>query len=133
MDITTERSADALRIPTRAFRYHTPPSGGILSAQSLPFVWVAEPIEGETDRYTVREVQVKVGISDRATMEILSGLKAGQKVVVAGQDYLKNGDTVSEAGSQAAASEPVSAASLHTNQDMPTGMNMVPKRQGGAR
>ena len=96
MEISTGQSANALRIPTRALRYHTAPSGGILSARSTATVWTAEPTEGQTGQYTVRETTVKLGLSDGQNTEILSGLKVGQKVVTTGQAYLKNGDLVSK-------------------------------------
>lgn len=95
MDISTGSSAEALLVPTRALRYHTPPSGNVVSTQSVPSLWVAEPLEGQQNQFTVREVTVRVGRNDGRNTEILSGLQAGQKVVTAGQDYLKNGDTVS--------------------------------------
>ncbi len=93
-------AAQTLRIPTRALRYHTVPSGQALSAQSTPTVWVAEPIPGQKDQFTVHEVTVQTGMSDSDRTEILSGLEAGQKVVTTGQDYLKNDDTVSVMQSQ---------------------------------
>ena len=103
MDISTGRSANTLRIPTRAIRYHASPSGGVITAQTTPTVWVAEPVVGQESQYTVREAEVKVGLSDEKSTEILTGLKAGQKVIVAGQDYLKNGDIVSPMNAQVAA------------------------------
>lgn len=93
--ISTGRDANALHIPTRALRYHTVPSGQALTTQSTPTVWVAEPIPGQQGRFTVHEVTVKTGLSSAESTEILSGLHPGQQVVVAGQDYLRNDDTVS--------------------------------------
>ena len=123
MDISTGQSANALRIPTRALRYHTAPSGGILSAQSTATVWTAEPTEGQNGQYTVREVTVKIGLSDGQNTEILSGLNEGQKVVLAGQNYLKNGDSVTVAGSlQTAAAETPKVAAM----DAPPPSKTVP-------
>ncbi len=113
MDISTGRNTNTLRIPTRALRYHAAPSGGVISTQTTPSVWVAEPVAGQEGQYTVHEVEVKVGLSDEKSTEILAGLKAGQKVVVAGQDYLKNGDTVSPVERQIAASNSSSPAAMN--------------------
>lgn len=161
MDITTGQSAHTLRIPTRALRYHAVPSDGVLSDQTTPSVWVADPITGQEGQYTVQEVKVKVGLSAADSIEILSGLKAGQKVVLAGQDYLQNGDTVSPVDIKIAQRNPPlpgimgtrnapvpSSPAPHTLytcimhpevvQDHPgncpkCGMKLVPKRMGGAR
>ena len=114
MDITTGRRANTLRIPTRALRYHASPSEGVISTQTTLWVWVAEPIGGQEGQYTVREVAVKAGLSDDKSTEILVGLKVGQQVVVAGQDALQNGDTVSPVGALVAAGSPSTLGVLHT-------------------
>ena len=98
MEITTGQNRNALHIPPRALRYHTAPSGSSLSTQSTATVWTAEPIAGQTGQYTVREIPVKIGLSDGQNTEIFSGLKAGQKIVTSGAAYLKNGDSVSNQG-----------------------------------
>ncbi len=126
LDVSTGSTADALLIPTRALRYHTPPSGGAVSTQSVPFVWVAESdagqnvpgqsASGQDAQYTAREVQVTVGLSDGQNTEVRSGLKAGQKVITAGQDYLKDGDVVAPATPMAAADAVfMPVASMPTN------------------
>lgn len=107
MDISTGRSDRTLRVPTRAIRYHAPPSGNAISTQSTPTVWVADPLPGQENRYTVHEVTVQIGMSDGKNTEILSGLQAGQKVVISGQDNLKNGDTANLIKSQAADNTPM--------------------------
>ncbi len=129
LDISTGGSANALRIPTRALRYHATPSGGAVSTQTTPSVWVATPIMGQAGQYTVRETAVKTGLSDTNDTEVVAGLEAGQRVVIAGQDYLQNGDTVSptNATPQVAANRsPAPAAPMKT-------MTLVPRRTGGAR
>jgi len=98
MDLSTGSDTNTLHIPTRALRYHTIPTGEVLSTQATPTVWVAEPVSGPEGRYTVREVTVRTGRSDADNTEILSGLKAGQKIVLVGQDALKNDDTVQQIG-----------------------------------
>ena len=94
MDIRVGQSANALHIPTRALRYHTVPSQEPLASQSTVTVWTAAPIPGQDGQYTVRETTIKAGISDGRQTEVVSGLTGGQQVVTAGQDTLKNGDTV---------------------------------------
>lgn len=106
MDISLGQSQNALIVPTRSLRYHTIPTGGTLSSQSTTTVWLAEPITGQSGQYAVREVTVKTGISDRTRTEITEGLEAGQKIVLAGQDNLKNGDTVARSESDGEAMKP---------------------------
>ena len=65
MEITAGRRANTLRIPTRALRYHVSPSEGVISTQTTPSVWVAKPVGGQEGQYTVREVAVKAGLSER--------------------------------------------------------------------
>ena len=103
MEISTGIRASTLRIPTRAIRYRAAASGGVITTRTTPSVWVAEPIAGQKGKYTVREVEVQVGSSDAQSTEIRAGLQAGQQVVVAGQDYLKNDDTVSPENTWSAA------------------------------
>ncbi len=111
MEISTGHAEHSLYVPTRALRFHTAPSGKAVSLDMQAAVWVAEPVpasgnsaengsgngaeNGQEGQYTVHEVTVKTGMSDTSRTEILSGLKAGQRVVTAGQDALKEGDTVS--------------------------------------
>jgi RND family efflux transporter MFP subunit len=92
MSISTGRSDRTLRVPSTAVRWHTRASGAVLSTQATPYVWVAEPAEG--DEYTVRPADIRVGRDDGTTTEVLSGLKEGEQVVSAGHQDLKIGDTV---------------------------------------
>ena len=110
LDITTGSANNVLLIPTRAIRYHTPPSGGVISTQSAAFVWIADSLPGQDGQYTAREAQITMGLSDGPNTEVRAGVKAGQKVITAGQDYLKDGDIV--APSNALAADPLPAASL---------------------
>jgi multidrug efflux pump subunit AcrA (membrane-fusion protein) len=95
MEISTGRSAGALRVPSRALAWRTLASGGVLSTRSTPYVWIAEPT-GVGEEYSVRPVDVTVGRSDGTLTEILSGLKEGERVVSAGHHELKDGDRVRE-------------------------------------
>lgn len=95
MDVSTGRSGRTLQIPTRAIRYHTAPIGEQGSAESVASVWIADAVPGQTGQYTVHEATVTTGMSNGRTTEILSGLRAGQTIVTAGQDNLKSGETAS--------------------------------------
>ncbi len=109
MEISTGLRSNTLRIPTRAIRYRAASSGDVLTTRTTPSVWVAEPIVGQKGKYTVREVEVQLGLSDEQSTEIRAGLRVGQQVVVAGQDYLKNDDTVSPVSTQSATNRSSSA------------------------
>jgi RND family efflux transporter MFP subunit len=91
MDISTSRSQEALTIPAAALRTRTLAGSGVVAQGTTSYVWVAEPQPGGD--YTVKTAEVQTGVSDGTSVEIVSGLKEGQKVVVTGGDYLKNGDT----------------------------------------
>jgi RND family efflux transporter MFP subunit len=104
MEITTRRSANALRVPARAVQQRTVPSEGTLSTQTEAYVWVAEPISEQEGQYAVRQVAVRIGASSGVYTEVLSGLEAGQRVVVSGYQYLQNGDTVAPTGTAVARS-----------------------------
>jgi RND family efflux transporter MFP subunit len=95
MEIETGQQSSVLRVPSRAIRWRTSPSGGVLSTRATPFLFVAEPLADRAGEYAVREASVQAGLSDGNLTEILSGLKEGEQVVVAGHQYLKTGDTVS--------------------------------------
>src|SRR5207248_2374383 len=69
MEISTGHEAAALHVPTAAVRWRIAPSSGVLSTQSTPYVWVAEPA-GREGEFAVQAVDVKVGMSDGASTEI---------------------------------------------------------------
>ncbi|MBI3911741.1 MAG: efflux RND transporter periplasmic adaptor subunit, partial [Armatimonadetes bacterium] len=135
MEISTGRSADALRVPASAIRWRTPPSGGVLSTQPMPYVWVAEPSAREGE-YAVRAVDVQVGLSNDTYAEILSGLEEGQQVVVAGYQDLRNGDTVLSVVTPAGAQQYTCPMHPEVVKDQPgrcpkCGMNLVPLKEKG--
>jgi RND family efflux transporter MFP subunit len=109
MQISTGRRSDVLRVPSAAIRWRTAASGGVLSTRTTPFVWLAEPSDREGE-FVVRAVEISRGLSDGERTEVLSGLQEGQRVVTAGDQYLKNGDTVTpvdgKAASNSAAASP---------------------------
>ena len=78
-DVTfrTDTSADAIVIPTEA----------ILTAGGTQYVYV---VEGDTARY----VTVTTGLTGNGVTEVTAGLSAGQQLVIVGQAYLSDGETV---------------------------------------
>ncbi len=138
LDVSTGSTSDALLIPTRALRYHTPPSGGATSTQSIPFVWAAEAntgqnTSGQDAQYTAHEVQVTVGLSDGQNTQIRAGLKAGQKVITAGQDYLKDGDGVAPANVMAKADAAFMPAAVRPAMPAAPAMPAMPGAELGAQ
>jgi RND family efflux transporter MFP subunit len=79
VDIRTETRRDALLIPKRA----------LVEEDGENYVFVAA---GDTARRT----RVSLGFENEGTVEIRSGLSAGQKIVVAGQGALKEGAKIKE-------------------------------------
>jgi RND family efflux transporter MFP subunit len=125
MEIVVGERPDALRVPAAAIRRRTLPSDGVISARSTPYVLRAEPVEGQDDQFTVHEVEVQVGVSDGRQTEILSGLAEGQQVVVAGGQYLKDGDAVRRiAGSRSQVADDGS-----TTDDRPTTNDQRPTKE----
>ncbi len=99
MSFTTAKAPDALIVPLRAVQM------GIGADSDTPApstVWVAEPKPGDAGDYLVHAVRVTTGISDGDRTQITSGLKAGQRVVVAGAQSLADGETVRPASSEMA-------------------------------
>ncbi|MDP3014550.1 MAG: hypothetical protein Q8M92_09925, partial [Candidatus Subteraquimicrobiales bacterium] len=67
------------------------PLGAVLEKEEKNVVYVVE--DG-----VVSEQEVETGLSDEAYVEIKSGLKEGEEVVISGADKLKDGDKVKVAG-----------------------------------
>ena len=86
----------------------------------MSFVWVADPVQGDKTQYAAKNVEVNLGVSDGVNVEVVSGLKAGQKVVVSGADYLKTGDTLTNG--EARSPRPGAPAGADSMPGMP-GMN----------
>lgn len=76
-NIVLEETADALVIPRRAVVY----------IEDEPTVFLVS--DGVAQRKAV-----SLGVSEGASVQVLTGLEAGQQVVVLGQDGLKNGTPV---------------------------------------
>jgi RND family efflux transporter MFP subunit len=83
VDVVIDQRADALLVPAGAVA-HGPSQGGRPGA---PYVFVVE-----NDR--ARRVDVKTGAVGTAKVEVVSGLKDGDRVVLDPSDRLKDGDAV---------------------------------------
>jgi multidrug efflux pump subunit AcrA (membrane-fusion protein) len=69
------------------------PQDAVVENRGLPAVFVISDISGEgTGRVSMREVST--GVTVDGETEIKSGLTAGEKVVVQGQQFLNDGETV---------------------------------------
>jgi RND family efflux transporter MFP subunit len=131
LEFTLGVSPNALHAPTRALRVHVAPDGEIISTRTTQTLWVADPLDGQPGLYTAREVVVSIGLTDGEQTEIKSGVKAGELVIVTGQDNLKPGDTVSRAemsapSMQAGIARSTGAPAVHTG--VPTG-SVAPARR----
>jgi RND family efflux transporter MFP subunit len=98
--ISTGRGEDALRVPVTAVHARNQPVAGPVADAARHYVWLAEE-SGTNGQYTVRPADVETGLSDGASIQITAGLEAGQKVVVQGGAFLKQGDTVLSSGVEA--------------------------------
>ena len=87
LELTTGQSKSPLSVPAAAVQQRA----AVASGEASNFTWVAESSAGEM---TARAVTVQIGVSDGKRTEIRSGLKAGQKVVTSGYQYLHEGDAV---------------------------------------
>ena len=63
------------------------PSEAILTSNGVPYVYI---VEGNVAKYTA----ITTGLNGDGVTEVLSGLSAGQQLVVVGQQYLSDGDAV---------------------------------------
>jgi RND family efflux transporter MFP subunit len=84
----------ALRLPSAAIRTRPRPAEGANPAGEACSVWVAEPDPAKAGRYTVQPVEVRTGAVDNSYTEVVSGLRAGQLVVLGGADDLRPGVAV---------------------------------------
>ena len=79
----TNTSVDTIVIPTES----------ILTSNGTQYVFVVDGIDG-SNTGTVRYAEVDTGLASNGVTEITSGLKGGDMLVVVGQAYLSDGDTV---------------------------------------
>jgi RND family efflux transporter MFP subunit len=116
MNISTGRPSQALRVPVAAIRTRTPAASGVLAAQTAQYVWIAEPA-GQAGQFMVSPAEIRTGVSDGRYVEVVSGVKAGQRVVISGGQYLKSGDTVAAADARGAVPAEGGTAPAHTGHE----------------
>lgn len=104
MEIGVGRSTrGSVSVPTRAVQYRTMPAaaaGNSAARRPQPYVWVAQPAPGREGRFTVRRAEVEVGVRGKDRTEVVSGLEEGDRVVVSGAAYLRDGDAVADASDE---------------------------------
>src|ERR1019366_4987452 len=90
-------------VPTRALRHRSGASGPDGARNDISTIWIAVPTTNEANGsppgsayYTAHETIVKLGISDNDRTQIKDGVSRGDRVIVSGQDYLKEGDRVTQ-------------------------------------
>ncbi len=76
--IRTRTKRNVLSVPTSSVLY---------DADNMPFVWV----QGENDRFAQR--QIALGVPQGDKIEVLSGLKEGEKIVTEGAVFLQFANT----------------------------------------
>lgn len=69
----------------------TLPANVVLTENNKNYVWIAKP---HGNQYKAEKVEVKIGKTYNATVEILSGLKNGDKALISNVYNLRNGDIV---------------------------------------
>ena len=90
--ITTQSKQHATLISTAAVirLNHSPNS---VSSTSRADVWIAKP--SESGEFSAHELEITIGISNAHLTEVTSGVQPGDRVILSGQEYLKEGDSVS--------------------------------------
>jgi len=61
------------------------------------FVFISEPVADQPNVLQVRKIAVVTGVQDGGFVEITSGLRAGDRIVLTGKDSLKEGSKVRDA------------------------------------
>jgi multidrug efflux pump subunit AcrA (membrane-fusion protein) len=69
------------------------PMGAVITRSDETYVFIVSSADGGT---VAKKIAVKIGTEVDGEVEVVSGLKAGDKVVVEGQDQLSEGDKVEE-------------------------------------
>jgi len=82
-------------VPSAAVQTSVAGGEGVQAGATSAFVWVATPVSGQPDRFTVSRRTVELGDRAGALVAVRSGLKDGERVVLAGAVGLAEGDTVS--------------------------------------
>lgn len=81
VDIIVDTHEDAVLLPKRALVY----------AEGRPYVFVLVTKDEHT---TAKRKAVKLGVSEKDSVEVLEGVDAGEQVIIVGQSTLRDGGTV---------------------------------------
>lgn len=81
VDIIVDTHEDAVLLPKRALVY----------AEGRPYVFVLVTKDEHT---TAERKAVKLGVSEKDSVEVLEGVDAGEQVIIVGQSTLRDGGTV---------------------------------------
>lgn len=104
MQIEVGRTGSRLVVPSAAVQITVEPSASdVNSSRSSAYVWVAQPVSGQGQQYTVHRVNVVTGDQSSNFTEIKTGLSAGDQVITAGATYLSDGQTVTANGPETSA------------------------------
>jgi RND family efflux transporter MFP subunit len=108
MEILIGESQPMIVIPSQAIHVQVVPiEGSVQSRATQSFVWVADPIPGQSGRFTAMRRELELGDRSGGMTSVVSGLAAGEFIVVQGGAAIRSGQTVTavEGGSQVASGE----------------------------
>lgn len=124
MDLVVREAQNTLYVPSAAVQTAAASSEQTLPVEPTRYVWVADST-GD-NRFQVRRQTVRTGATDGEKTAILEGLEAGERVVSAGYEYLRQGQAVSSvmppAAPRAQTDDGVQTATIEV-----TGQGFVPE------
>ena len=129
MQITTGQTFGALTLPSRALHFRTAPSGGMISTDATPFVWIAQA--GQNGAMTARRVSVRVQSDNGTRAAVVGDLDAGAQVITSSAQGLSDGMTVMPAEGTAPGVR-MAATDAKSGADAMAGMNMGAQSNGAA-
>lgn len=95
MELPVGSSSEVAVVPAAAVQTGVADGTAVQADASSTFVWVASPVPGQPDRYTVARRHVTLGDRAADSASVNSGIEAGERVVVDGAEGLSEGETVS--------------------------------------
>ena len=97
-----QRGSTQLVIPESAVQRRVEPGAGVSSTETSAWVWVAEPIAGQSGRFTAARKEIELGQRAGDQVAVASGLSPGDRVITKGAVGLKAGQVVTNASDQGA-------------------------------
>jgi RND family efflux transporter MFP subunit len=91
------RSVSSVVIPESAVQRSVEPGEGVSSTETSAWVWIAEPIAGQSGRFTAARKQIELGSRAGDQVAVTSGLNPGDRVIAKGAAGLKAGQVVTNA------------------------------------